>query len=300
METGLDRIDALRLFVSVAEFGSFTKAAEREAITPGAASKQITALESRLQSRLFERTTRSVRLTDAGSALLDRVKPWLAEYEALEDGLAEDSAAPAGLLRVSAPVDFGAARLMAPIAEFMAQWPAVDVRLSLADRMIDLVDEGYDVAIRIGNLPDSALIARRLAPACLATVASPEYLAAAGAPKHPSDLAAHDVIIDRNKPAPQLLKFTRDAEEVEVKVRGRLTLNGARAAVEAAASGVGIACAPRYAAIDALEEGRVVAVLPDWQPDHRFLWAVFPSNRYLAHRVRLFVDFLAHHFQDRV
>lgn len=296
----MDRIDALRLFVSVAEFGSFTKGAEREAITPGAASKQITALEGRLQSRLFERTTRSVRLTDAGSALLDRVKPWLAEYEALEEGLTEESAAPAGLLRISAPVDFGAAQLMTPIAQFMAKWPAVDVRLSLADRMIDLVDEGYDVAVRIGNLPDSALIARRLAPACLVTVASPEYLAAAGRPAHPSDLAGHDVIIDRNKPAPQLLKFSKGKDEVEVKVRGRLTLNGARAAVEAAATGVGIVCTPRYAAVPALKDGRVVEILPDWQPEHRFLWAVFPSNRYLTHRVRLFVDFLAQHFNDRI
>jgi DNA-binding transcriptional LysR family regulator len=296
----MDRIDALRLFSSVAELGSFTRAAEREGMTPGSASKQITALEARLQSRLFERTTRSVRLTDAGSALLERLLPWLNEYDAFEEGVAEARTAPVGLLRVTAPVDFGTSRLMEPVAAFMEKWPGVEVRLSLSDRMVDLVDEGFDLAVRIGNLPDSTLIARLLAPACMAVVASPAYLAKAGTPDHPDDLLHHDVIIDRNKPAPQLLRFTKDEEPAEVRISGRLTLNGARAAVEAAASGVGIACSPRYASEEALAKGRVVPVLQDWEPEHRNLWAVFPSNRYMTHRVRLFADFLAGHFSDRV
>lgn len=296
----MDRIDALRLFCSVAELGSFTKAAEREAMTPGAASKQITALEQRLQARLFERTTRSVRLTDAGEALLDRVRPWLDEYDGLEQGVADARSAPAGVLRVAAPVDFGARRLMPIITRFMNDWPGVEVRLSLADRMVDLVDEGFDVGIRIGNLPDSALIAKRLAAACMSVVASPDYLARAGRPEHPSELAQHEIVIDRNKPAPHLLKFMRDSEEVEVRVGGRLSLNGAVAAVTAASAGVGIACCPRWAAEQALAEGRVVEILTDWNSELRYLWAVFPSNRYLAHRVRLFVDFVAEQFPDRI
>jgi DNA-binding transcriptional LysR family regulator len=296
----MDRIDALRLFCSVAELGSFTKAADREGMTPGAASKQITALEERLQARLFERTTRSVRLTDAGEALLDRVRPWLAEYDGLEQGVADARSAPAGVLRVAAPVDFGARRLMPLITQFMTDWPGVEVRLSLADRMVDLVNEGFDVGIRIGNLPDSALIAKRLAPASMAVLASPDYLARAGAPRHPAELAQHEIVIDRNKPAPQLLKFLQGEEEVEVRVNGRLSLNGAIAAVSAASAGVGIACSPRWAAEDALAEGRVVEILADWDTEHRFLWAVFPSSRYLAHRVRLFVDFLAEQFPERI
>ena len=269
-------------------------------MTPGAASKQITALESRLQARLLERTTRSVRLTDAGEALLDRVKPWLDEYDALENGLTQDTASPAGLLRVSAPVDFGARRLIRPVADFMAQWPDVDVRLSLADRMIDLVDEGFDVAVRIGHLSDSTLIAKKLARACLVTIAAPDYLESAPPLPRPADLANHACIIDRNKPTPHLWKFMRDDEIVEVKVGGQLTLNGATAAVEAAAAGAGIACPPLWAAKEALDEGRVVKVLPFWEPDHRDLWAVYPSNRYLAQRVRLFVDHLAASFEGRV
>lgn len=296
----MDRIDALRLFCSVAELESFTKAAEREAMTPGAASKQITALEQRLQARLFERTTRSVRLTDAGEALLDRVRPWLDEYDGLEQGVADARSAPAGVLRVAAPVDFGAHRLLPIVTEFMNDWPGVEVRLSFADRMVDLVNEGFDVGVRIGNLPDSALIAKRLAAACMTVVASPDYLARAGRPEHPSDLAKHEVVIDRNKPAPHMLKFLRGEEEVDVRVNGRLTLNGAVAAVSAAAAGVGIACSPRWAAEEALADGRVVEVLTDWEAEQRFLWAVFPSNRYLAHRVRLFVDFLAEHFPERI
>ncbi|WP_421792604.1 LysR family transcriptional regulator [Hyphobacterium sp.] len=296
----MDRIDTLRLFVSVAELGSFTRAADREGITPGAASKQITALETRLQARLLERTTRSVRLTDAGEALLERIRPWLAEFEVIEEGFAEENAAPAGTLRVSAPVDFGGNILMPVIADFMRQWPGLDVRLSLADRMVDLVDEGYDLAVRIGHLADSSLIAKRLAPACMSVVASPDYLAAAGRPETPGNLTQHDCIIDRNKPAPQLWKFERDGQTEEVKVTGRVTLNGAIAAVEAAAQGLGITCGPAWAAREALAAKRVVPVLPDWSPDHRDLWAVFPSNRYLAHRVRLFVDHLAAHFKDGI
>ena len=292
----MDRIDALRLFCSVAELGSFTKAAEREAMTPGAASKQITALEQRLQARLFERTTRSVRLTDAGSALLERVLPWLSEYDALAEGVAEARSAPAGTLRIAAPVDFGARALVPIVAEFMKAWPQVEVRLSFADRMVDLVNEGFDLGVRIGNLADSALIARRLARADMVTMAAPDYIARAGTPQDPSDLSRHEFIVDRNKPAPHLLKFERDGEVSEARVNGRITLNGAVAAVAAAESGLGIACSPRWAAREALEAGRVVEIMPDWVPEHRHLWAVFPSNRYMTHRVRLFVDYLSERF----
>lgn len=293
----MDRIDALRLFSAVAELESFTRAAERLGLTPGAASKQIAALEDRMQARLLERTTRSVRLTDAGQALLDRIEPWLAEYDAIENGLAAEQGAAAGVLRVAAPVDFGAERLVEPVTAFMARWPSVEVRLELSDRMVDLVDEGYDLAVRIGQLTDSSLIAKRLADAPMAVVASPEYLAGAGVPDSPRALSAYDCIIDRNKPAPNLWRFERGEEAAEVKVKGRMSLNGARAAVAAACAGAGVACSPAWAAADAIKNGRVVELLPDWSADDRDLWAVFPSNRYLAHRVRLFVDHLADWFK---
>ncbi len=294
----MDRIDALRLFAAVAELESFTRAAERQGLTPGAASKQIAALEDRMQARLLERTTRSVRLTDAGRALLDRIEPWLVEYEAIENGLAAEQGAAAGVLRVAAPVDFGAERLVEPVTAFMARWPSVEVRLELSDRMVDLVDEGYDLAVRIGQLTDSSLIAKRLADAPMAVVASPDYLAGAGAPDHPRALSAHDCIIDRNKPAPNLWRFEQGKESSEVKVKGRMSLNGARAAIAAACAGAGIACSPAWAAADAIADGRVTPLLTDWRADDRDLWAVFPSNRYLAHRVRLFVDHLADWFKD--
>ncbi|MEO1040063.1 MAG: LysR family transcriptional regulator [Pseudomonadota bacterium] len=296
----MDRIDALRLFAAVAELESFTRAAERLGLTPGAASKQIAALEERLQARLLERTTRSVRLTDPGRALLDRVRPWLSEYEAIENGLAQETAAAAGVLRVAAPVDFGSTRLIEPITAFMTAWPEVEVRLDLADRMVDLVDEGYDVAVRIGHLGDSSLIAKRLADAPLTLIASPDFLKLHGAPTHPRDLSRLGCVVDRNKPTPHQWRFSKDGTSEEVKINGRLSLNGAKAAVAAACAGAGIACPPAWAAREALEAGRVVRVLPDWSPDDRDLWAVFPSNRYLAHRVRLFVDHLAVWFKDGV
>lgn len=296
----MDRIDALRLFQAVAELESFTRAAERHSLTPGAASKQIAALEERMQARLLERTTRSVRLTDAGRALLERVRPWLTEYEAIENGLAADNAAAAGFLRVAAPVDFGSARLIEPVTAFMEQWPSVEVRLDLSDRMVDLVDEGYDLAVRLGHLPDSSLIAKRLANAPMMTIASAGYLAANGAPAAPADLARHPCIIDRNRPAPNLWRYEKDGQKAEVKVDGRLSLNGASAAVSAACAGAGVACVPSWAARGAVADARVVPVMDDWTPEARELWAVFPSNRYLAHRVRLLVDFLAGWFKDTV
>lgn len=294
----MDRIDAFRLFTAVAELESFTRAADRLGLTPGAASKQIAALEDRMQARLLERTTRSVRLTDAGRALLDRVRPWIAEYEAIENGLVAEQAAAAGVLRISAAVDFGANRLVEPVAAFMERWPQVEVRLELADRMVDLVDEGYDLAVRIGQLTDSSLIAKRLADAPMSVIASPAYLQKHGAPAKPGDLSRHACIIDRNKPAPNLWRFSKGARHEEVKVSGRLSLNGARAAVAAACTGAGIACSPAWAAKEAVEAGRCTEILTDWDADHRDLWAVFPSNRYLAHRVRLFVDHLADWFKD--
>ncbi|TRO93649.1 LysR family transcriptional regulator [Glycocaulis profundi] len=299
----MDRIDALHLFAAVAELESFTRAAERQGLTPGAASKQIAALEDRLQARLLERTTRSVRLTDAGRALLDRIRPWLSEYQEIENGLAAETAAAAGALRVSAPVDFGASRLIEPVTAFMQAWPAVEVRLDLSDRMVDLVDEGFDMGVRIGHLPDSSLIAKRLADAQLAVIASPDYLKTHGSPEHPADLSQHACVIDRNKPAPNLWRFDRmdgSGGKAEVKVSGRITLNGANASVNAACAGLGVAAPPEWAARAAIEEGRVQRVLTDWTPEHRDLWAVFPSNRFLAHRVRLFVDHLAAWFKDGI
>ena len=268
----MDRIDALRLFQAVAELESFTRAAERHSLTPGAASKQISALEERMQARLLERTTR----------------------------LAADNAAAAGFLRVAAPVDFGSARLIEPVTAFMEQWPSVEVRLDLSDRMVDLVDEGYDLAVRLGHLPDSSLIAKRLADAPMTTIASAAWLEAEGRPAHPSDLARHACIIDRNRPAPNLWRFEKDGVKTDVKVDGRLSLNGASAAVAAACAGAGVACVPSWAARAAIADGRVVSLMDDWTPEARELWAVFPSNRYLAHRVRLFVDFLAGWFKGSV
>lgn len=180
----------------------------------------------------------------------------------------------------------------------MAQWPDVEIRLELADRMVDLVDEGYDLAVRLGQLTDSSLIAKRLAAAPMSVIASPAYLDQHGVPDHPSALSRQSCIIDRNKPAPNLWKFSRGSESAEVKVAGRLSLNGARAAVAAASAGVGIACAPAWAAQNAVSTGVCTQIFEDWDADQRDLWAVFPSNRYLAHRVRLFVDHLADWFKD--
>jgi DNA-binding transcriptional LysR family regulator len=164
--------------------------------------------------------------------------------------------------------------------------------------MVDVVDEGYDLAVRIGHLSDSSLIAKRLSDAPLGLYASPTYLEQSGSPKSAHELSSHACIIDLNAQTPNLWRLTRGDEIEDVRVDGRLSLNGARAALSAASSGVGIAHSPAWAAGDWLDRGDLVKVLPEWQGAHRDLWAVFPSNRFLAHRVRIFVDHLSAWFKN--
>lgn len=291
----MDRLEAMRLFAAVVEHGSFSEAARREGTTPAQVSKKVAKLEGLLGARLLERTTRSVSLTAAGSAYLERLRSVLAEIETLEDGVRAAHSDPAGALRVSAPVTFGAMRLTPVVLDFLARHPAIEVRLSVNDRMVDLVDEGFDVAVRIGRLEDSSLVARRLAPARLILVARPDHPALAQA-RRPEDLEKHPCVIDTNYPTPRRWRFRRGDEFGETRTSGRLHVNSADGARQAALAGYGVALTPTFVVSDDVAEGRLVRLLPEWEPEHRDVWAVFPQNRFLAGRVRVFVDHLAEAF----
>ncbi len=291
----MDRIEAMRLFVSVAETGGFTAAGRRAGVTPAQVSKKIAALEDHLAARLFERTTRSVSLTPAGAAYLERVRSLLGELDALEDGVRSHQSVAAGVLRVTAPVHFGAHRLTPAILSFLDAYPRVDVRLVLADRMVDLVDEGFDVAVRIGRMDDSSLIARRLAPVRLVLAARPDHPAVASV-RRPADLADQVCVIDTNYPTPRRWGFRRADAHEEVSVGGRLEVNSADAARQAALAGSGVVLSPAFVIEADLAAGRLAQVLPDWDAEPRDAWAVFPQNRYLAQRVRVFVDHLVEAF----
>ena len=288
----MDRLDELSAFIAIADARSFTQGARKLGVSGAQASKLIARLENRLGARLLNRTTRDVSLTDVGRAYLERARELLQSFEALEASV-RDQGGPSGVLKVSAPVTFGRTQLMPALLEFAAGCPAVGLDVAFADRMVNLVEEGFDVAVRIGQLPDSSLVARRLAAVRILACAAPSYLAASGVPRSPADLGGHQAILDTNARDPSVWRFGRRGEVQDVRVHGRLRFAGADACVAAAAAGFGIAYAPAFSAAEALRAGLVVPLLCDFEPEPIHVHAVYPHARHLAAKVRVFVDFLA-------
>jgi len=291
----MDRLDEIAAFAAVADARSFTQGAKRLGVSGAQVSKLIARLEDRLGARLLNRTTRDVSLTDTGRAYLERARGLLEEFEALEDSV-RDEAGPSGLLRISAPVSFGAKQLDPALLDFAAAYPEVSLEVFYSDRMVNLVDEGFDVAVRIGRLPDSSLIARRLAPVQMIACASPAYLQQHGTPQSPADLAAHEAIIDLNTSEPFLWGFGYQGECMEARVHGRLRFTGAESCLAAAERGLGIARSPDFIAAERLKEGRLTPLLCGFEPEMIAVHAVYPHSRHLAGKVRAFVDFLAERF----
>ncbi|HEY3950382.1 LysR family transcriptional regulator [Phenylobacterium sp.] len=291
----MDRFDEINAFTAVADARSFTHAARRLGVSSAQVSKLVARLENRLGARLLNRTTRDVSLTDTGRAYLERARNLVEEFEALE-GSVRDQSGPRGLLRISAPVSFGANQLTPALLDFAAAYPEVSIDVSVTDRMVNLVEEGFDVAVRIGDLPDSSVIARKLAPVRLVTCASPAYLQAAGAPASPQDLARHEAILDNNMRDPTIWTYGGGVDRQEVRVHGRLKFGGADACVAAARRGLGITVTPAFAAADDLRAGRLTALLCAYEPQLIHVHAVYPHARHLAAKVRAFVDFLADRF----
>jgi DNA-binding transcriptional LysR family regulator len=291
----MDRVDEINAFAAVADAKSFTQAARRLGVSSAQVSKLVARLENRLGARLLNRTTRDVSLTDTGRAYLERARTLLEDFAALE-GLVRDQDGPRGLLKVSAPMSFGSNQLTPALLDFAAAYPEVALDVSQTDRVVNLVEEGFDVAVRIGQLRDSSLIARRLAPVRIVTLASPEYLQRAGTPMAPEDLAAHEAIIDTNRTEPFVWTYGHGSDLREVRVHGRLRFAGADACVAAARRGLGVASTPAFAAADDLRAGRLIALLCPWEPQLIHVHAVYPHGRHLAAKVRAFVDFLAERY----
>lgn len=291
----MDRLDEIRAFVAVAEARSFTQGSRKLDVSGAQVSKLVARLENRLGARLLNRTTRDVSLTETGQAYLERARELLEEFDALETSV-RDQSGPSGNLKVSAPVSFGKGQLTPALLDFASQCLAVSLDVSFSDRMVNLVEEGFDVAVRIGHLADSSLVARRLAAVRMITCASPAYLAGASTPRTLADLAAHEAILDTNAQDATVWRFGRGPETQEVRVHGRLRFNGAEACVEAAMRGFGILRTPAFAAADELRSGRLVPVLCNYEPEEIYVHAVYPHARHLAAKVRGFVDFLAQRY----
>lgn len=293
--------DGIEVFVRVARAGSFSAAARELDQTPSAVSKQIGRLEDRLGARLFDRTTRRVRLTEVGTAFFDRCARIVAEMDEAEQAVSQLHGAPRGLLKLNVPVAFGRLHVARSLPEYQSRHPEVRIDLTLNDRFVDLVEEGIDIAVRIGELTDSSLMARRLAPNRRIICGSPDYLARAGMPEGPEDLARHNCVVytyraSRNDwhlvPAGET---GRGGEQV-VQVAGNLESNNAEALRTAVLAGAGLALLPLWLVGQDLRTGQLVQALPDYQAPDSAIYAVYPPGRHLSAKVRSFIDFLVERF----
>jgi DNA-binding transcriptional LysR family regulator len=296
----MDRLAAIQAFVKVAETHSFSEAAQRLRLSKSLVSRQIAALEAELGARLFHRTTRSMTLTEAGRGYFERASRILADLDDANRSVIQLQSAPRGRLRVSAPMSFGFLHLAPALADFLARYPEVEVDITLNDRFVDLVDEGFDVAVRIGSLEDSSLVGRKLAPIRRVVCASPAYLNARGVPASPDELRTHDCVCNTNVPMAREWGFIKsDGRPWPVEVRGRMTTNNGDTLRVAAISGIGFVNLPTFIVGSDLQTGTLVAVLDKFIAQDMTLNAVYPHSRHLSPKVRAFVDFLAERFGPR-
>jgi DNA-binding transcriptional LysR family regulator len=287
----MDRLDEIDAFVAVADARSFTQAARKLGVSGAQVSKLVARLENRLEARLLNRTTRDVSLTDTGRAYLEQARDLMEQFEALQTSV-RDQSGPSGVLKVSAPVSFGANQLTPALLEFAGACPSVALDVAFSDRMVNLVEEGFDVAVRIGHLPDSSLVAKRLAAVRMVTCASPEYLARSAPLTSVGDLSKHEAILDTNGRDPNNWRFVGPDGPMDVRVQGRLRFAGAESCVRAAVDGFGITRSPAFAAAADLRSGRLVPLFCGLEPEVIHVHAVYPHARHLAAKVRGFVDFL--------
>lgn len=286
----------LEIFVHVVQDGGFTQAAQSLGVSKSFVSRQLGALEDRLGARLLNRTTRKLTLTDVGAVFYERCKRVLDELSQAELEVSDLQNDPRGTLRLSAPMSFGMRYVAPEISAFLVEHGQLSVDLDLADRRVDLLGEGFDLAIRIGKLADSSLVARKLGSSDVLVIASPEYLDRRGRPTHPRELRDHDCLQYAYSPGLQWV-LEGDEGQVTVAVRGRVAANNGDAIAAAVRSGLGIARLPDFIAAPLLREGAAELVLPKWH-DTFGIWAIYPHNRHLSAKVRLFVDFLAERWAE--
>ena len=284
----MEGLSAYAAFQKVVETGSFTAAAQALGITKSAVSKHVSRLEDRLGIRLLDRTTRRLRPTEVGAAFHQRISRILSDIEEAEDAAASLQAEPRGTLRVNAPVSFGVRHLGPLLNGFLDSHPGLSVDLVLNDRVVDLIDEGFDMAVRIADLADSSLIARRLAPARRVVCAAPDYWARHGKPRSPEELSGHECLAYSYMPGSREWIFGSGSRAVA----GRLTANNGDLLSAAAVAGLGVILSPTFIVGDDLRAGRLETALEEWEGPPLSIHAVYPHNRHLSAKVRAFVDYL--------
>lgn len=295
----MDYLAAMRAFVRAVDLGSFSRAAEEQDVKVSTVSRYVSLLEADLGVALLNRSTRSLHLTEAGSAFYDRAIAILDEVEEARQSTSALNAHPQGLLRVALPGAFGRCHVVPHMAAFQALYPDIRLDLHLSEELLDVIASGMDIAIRIGALPDSTLIARRLAPHRRLVVASSAYLDRYGMPETPADLADHFCLLFALQAKDAwFFKAPGETQEAEVKVKGRFRANDSDVLLRAALDGLGLALLPAWLVIDALESGALKTVLEPWRwsiipGSDRAIWGVYPPKKTLSPKVRAFLDFMA-------
>jgi DNA-binding transcriptional LysR family regulator len=286
----MDRLDAMQAFVTVADLRGFAPAARKLGLSPSAVTRMIAALEDRLGARLLQRTTRQVALTDVGARYLERIRRILADVEEAETSTEGERTRPSGLLVVSAPVGFGRLHVSPVMSAYLKRYPEVSGELRLADRMINLVEDGVDLAVRIGHLADSSLVARRVGEMRRIVVASKAYLKQHGEPDTPQAIASHQTIQFGAMAAAPAWHFLEDGREVSMTCSPRLSTNSADAAIQYAAEGGGLTRVLAYQAAEAIKAGRLRIVLQKFEQPPLPIHIVYPTSRLLSAKVRAFID----------
>jgi|TARA_Y100000310_G_scaffold317937_1_gene371408 DNA-binding transcriptional LysR family regulator len=289
----MDRLSAMSMFVRVVETGSFSAVAKEIHTTQPTISKNIAELESWLGAKLLNRSTRSLRLTESGADYYERCVAILQEVDEAEQSVGQLQTLPKGVVRISTVVAFGRLHIVPRLAEFFASYPDIHIDVRMNDRIVDLVEEGVDVAFRMGKLPDSSLVAKTLCSSPMVTVATPGYLKSHGIPQHPRELKEHDCVIYTEWARSHDIDYLEEGEPLRVRVDGRLLTNNSEAMRAALLSGLGIAKAPKWLVGDALKSGELVSILADYQTNPVDIHAVYPSGRHLPSKVRCLIDFFA-------
>jgi len=288
-------ISAIPVFTCVIEEGSFSRAAGKLGITKSAVSKRISGLEAQLGVKLLQRSTRKLSLTEAGARYFKHAVQALRAAQDAENAATELQKVPQGTLRICAPMSFGRLHVAPVIPLFLKQYPQIQIQMDMNDLSRDVIAEGFDIALRAGDLPNSALIARRLAPLHSVLCASEAYIVQHGMPKTPLELVEHNCILYSYHPVMNEWVFIKNDDESRVRVTGNYQVNNSEALLESLRQGLGIGRLPTFVAGEDIQAGKLVPVLSDFEMPHKTLFAVFPEKQYLPEKVRVFIDFMIEH-----
>jgi DNA-binding transcriptional LysR family regulator len=288
----MDKLQAMRIFVRVAELNSFSGVAQQFGVARSVVTRQVAALENHLGTKLMARSTRRLTLTSEGANYLEKCRVILNLVDAAETGIAEERLAPRGLIRISVPLSFGLKRVTPHLLEFVRRYPEVNLDMDYSDRRVNLIEDGIDLSIRITHKLESSDVVRKISHSRLCVIASPDYLARCGTPAHPSELTHHQCLGYTIAGGQQAWQFLVNGQLLSFPLRSQINANNGDALTEAAAQGLGITCQPDFIAQPYLASGKVKEILTSYALPELGIYAMLPSNRQIPHRVRVLMDFL--------